>query len=71
MANVPGRWQREPSTWRKISLNTWSTPDNATIYGLMAKELKARLERPELLDERVRPPLSETIEETIGPGRCM
>lgn len=33
--NVKGRWLKKLSTWRKISLNTWSTPDNATIYGLL------------------------------------
>jgi pyruvate/2-oxoglutarate dehydrogenase complex dihydrolipoamide acyltransferase (E2) component len=33
-ANVPGRWIREVPTWRRISLATWSRPDNATIYGL-------------------------------------
>jgi len=33
--NVKGRWLKKFSTWRKISLNTWSTPDNATIYGLL------------------------------------
>lgn len=35
MANVPGRWQkkRDMSVWRRISLNTWKNPDNATIYG--------------------------------------
>jgi pyruvate dehydrogenase E2 component (dihydrolipoamide acetyltransferase) len=33
--NVKGRWIREPSTWRKISLSTWSRPDNAQIYGLL------------------------------------
>lgn len=31
--NVRGRWQKKLVVWRKISLNTWSTPDNATIYG--------------------------------------
>ena len=33
--NVRGRWQKKLTTWRKISLNTWSTPDNPTIYGLL------------------------------------
>jgi pyruvate/2-oxoglutarate dehydrogenase complex dihydrolipoamide acyltransferase (E2) component len=35
MANVPGKWQKKKdmSVWRRISLNTWKTPDNATIYG--------------------------------------
>lgn len=31
--NVPGRWLDRLTTWRKISLNTWGVPDNATIYG--------------------------------------
>lgn len=31
--NVRGRWLRKSTIWRKISLNTWSTPDNATILG--------------------------------------
>lgn len=39
MPNVPGRWQKEPSTWRKISLNTWKEPDNATIYGVLDVEV--------------------------------
>jgi pyruvate/2-oxoglutarate dehydrogenase complex dihydrolipoamide acyltransferase (E2) component len=35
MANVPGKWQKKKdmSVWRRISLNTWKNPDNATIYG--------------------------------------
>ena len=33
--NVPGQWQKKVTVWRKISLNTWKTPDNATIYGLL------------------------------------
>jgi pyruvate dehydrogenase E2 component (dihydrolipoamide acetyltransferase) len=33
--NVPGRWLKRVSTWRKLSLNTWHTPDNATIYGTL------------------------------------
>ncbi len=35
MANVPGKWQKKKdmSVWRRISLNSWKTPDNATIYG--------------------------------------
>jgi hypothetical protein len=35
MANVPGKWQKKKdmSVWRRISLNTWKTPDNATIFG--------------------------------------
>jgi pyruvate/2-oxoglutarate dehydrogenase complex dihydrolipoamide acyltransferase (E2) component len=33
--NIPGRWQKKPTVWRKVSLNTWKTPDNATIYGLL------------------------------------
>ena len=31
--NVPGRWLEHLTTWRKIALNTWTEPDNATIYG--------------------------------------
>ena len=31
--NVPGRWLDRLTTWRKISLNTWGVPNNATIYG--------------------------------------
>lgn len=31
--NVPGRWLDQLTTWRKIALNTWAEPDNATIYG--------------------------------------
>jgi pyruvate/2-oxoglutarate dehydrogenase complex dihydrolipoamide acyltransferase (E2) component len=31
--NVPGRWLDRLTTWRKIALNTWAEPDNATIYG--------------------------------------
>jgi pyruvate/2-oxoglutarate dehydrogenase complex dihydrolipoamide acyltransferase (E2) component len=31
--NVPGHWLRQLTTWRKIALNTWDVPDNATIYG--------------------------------------
>jgi len=33
--NVKGRWQKKSTVWRKISLNTWSQPDNATIYGML------------------------------------
>ena len=33
--NVRGRWLKRPSSWRKLALNTWSTPDNATIYGAL------------------------------------
>jgi pyruvate/2-oxoglutarate dehydrogenase complex dihydrolipoamide acyltransferase (E2) component len=33
--NVEGRWLKRPSSWRKLALNTWSTPDNATIYGAL------------------------------------
>ncbi len=39
--NVKGRWQKKPTTWRKISLNTWSQPDNATIYGLLDVDMGA------------------------------
>jgi pyruvate/2-oxoglutarate dehydrogenase complex dihydrolipoamide acyltransferase (E2) component len=31
--NVPGRWLGRLTTWRKIALNTWPVPNNATIYG--------------------------------------
>jgi pyruvate/2-oxoglutarate dehydrogenase complex dihydrolipoamide acyltransferase (E2) component len=31
--NVRGTWLKRPSSWRKLALNTWSEPDNATIYG--------------------------------------
>ncbi len=33
--NVKGRWLKKSTVWRKVSLNTWSQPDNATIYGLL------------------------------------
>lgn len=33
--NVKGRWLNKSTVWRKVSLNTWSQPDNATIYGLL------------------------------------
>jgi pyruvate dehydrogenase E2 component (dihydrolipoamide acetyltransferase) len=33
--NIRGRWLKRPSSWRKLALNTWSTPDNATIYGAL------------------------------------
>jgi len=33
MRNVAGRWLGRLTTWRKLSLNTWTAPDNATIYG--------------------------------------
>ena len=33
--NVKGRWADKLSTWRKISLSTWSKPDNAQIHGLL------------------------------------
>lgn len=44
MMNVKGRWAKKVSTWRKISLNTWSTPDNPTIYGVLEVEVDALLE---------------------------
>lgn len=31
--NVQGRWLHRLTTWRKIALNTWPVPNNATIYG--------------------------------------
>jgi pyruvate dehydrogenase E2 component (dihydrolipoamide acetyltransferase) len=37
--NVPGRWLDRLTTWRKISLNTWQEPDNATIYGAVEVEV--------------------------------
>jgi len=33
--NVKGKWLKRPTAWRKISLQTWSTPDNATIHGTL------------------------------------
>jgi pyruvate dehydrogenase E2 component (dihydrolipoamide acetyltransferase) len=33
--NIEGRWLREVSAWRKISLNTWSAPDNPSVFGLL------------------------------------
>lgn len=42
--NVKGRWIKRLSTWRKISLNTWSRPDNATIYGALDIEAEALLD---------------------------
>lgn len=35
MVNVPGRWPERWTVWRKLSLNTWSEPDDPTIYGLL------------------------------------
>ena len=35
MPNVPGRWLEKQSIWRKLSLNTWVEPNNATIYGFL------------------------------------
>jgi pyruvate/2-oxoglutarate dehydrogenase complex dihydrolipoamide acyltransferase (E2) component len=50
--NVPGRWLDQLTTWRKIALNTWAEPDNATIYGAIEVDvgplqayLKAQSER--------------------------
>jgi pyruvate dehydrogenase E2 component (dihydrolipoamide acetyltransferase) len=37
--NVPGRWLREVSEWRKIALNTWSKPDNPTVFGTLEIEV--------------------------------
>lgn len=31
--NIRGQWLRRPSSWRKLALNTWSEPNNATMYG--------------------------------------
>jgi pyruvate dehydrogenase E2 component (dihydrolipoamide acetyltransferase) len=47
--NVNGQWLDTLSTWRKISLNTWSTPDNPTIHGLLEVDVGDLLE---LLDRR-------------------
>lgn len=33
--NVLGRWVRKPTMWRKIALNTWATPNDPTMYGLL------------------------------------
>ena len=33
--NVRGRWLKRPTAWRKISLQTWRTPDNPTIHGTL------------------------------------
>jgi pyruvate/2-oxoglutarate dehydrogenase complex dihydrolipoamide acyltransferase (E2) component len=33
--NVPGRWLDRLTTWRKLALNTWGVPNNATIYGTL------------------------------------
>lgn len=33
--NIKGSWIREVSTWRKISLNTWATPDNPSVLGVL------------------------------------
>ena len=37
--NVPGRWLDRLTTWRKIALNTWGVPDNATIYGTLEADV--------------------------------
>lgn len=42
--NVKGHWIDTLSTWRKISLNTWSEPDNPTIYGVLEVEVNDLLE---------------------------
>lgn len=47
-ANVKGRWVEKLSTWRKLSLSTWSRPDNAQIHGLLevdAERLMAFLKK--------------------------
>lgn len=49
--NVPGQWLRKYSIWRKLSLNTWSEPDNATIYGRIDVEVERLLD---WLDQRTR-----------------
>jgi len=46
--NIKGSWIRDVSTWRKISLNTWSKPDNPSVLGLIeidVSDLLAFLER--------------------------
>lgn len=39
--NVRGRWLEGPSTWRRIALNTWSGPNDPTVYGLLDIEVRA------------------------------
>lgn len=46
--NIKGWWLRDISTWRKISLNTWSEPDNPSVLGLLdvdVSELERFLEK--------------------------
>jgi pyruvate dehydrogenase E2 component (dihydrolipoamide acetyltransferase) len=46
--NIQGSWLRDISQWRKISLNTWSTPDNPSVHGLLeidVSELQSFLEK--------------------------
>jgi len=33
--NVPGRWLRKPTIWRKLSLQTWAEPNDPTMYGVL------------------------------------
>ena len=37
--NVPGRWLKKSTIWRKLSLNTWSTPDNPTMHGVLEVDI--------------------------------
>jgi pyruvate dehydrogenase E2 component (dihydrolipoamide acetyltransferase) len=39
--NVKGRWLRKYTVWRKVSLNTWAQPNNATIYGMLDVDVGA------------------------------
>lgn len=43
-ANVKGRWVERLSTWRKLSLSTWSRPDNAQIHGLLEVDAERLLD---------------------------
>ena len=49
--NVKGRWLRKSTVWRKISLNTWSSPDNATIFGQMELDVGPLMEYLRRLSE--------------------
>ena len=39
--NIRGKWLQHPSSWRKLALNTWSEPDNATMYGAIDVDVTA------------------------------
>lgn len=46
--NVPGRWLRRWTVWRKLSLNTWNAPNDPSMYGVLeidAAALQAWLQR--------------------------